>query len=50
MKIKHKITQEVKECSELDHYMMMDSDDWEKVVEAKKKSKPKKSKKFKKSK
>tara|TARA_R100001443_G_scaffold116495_2_gene137059 strand:- start:1722 stop:2030 length:309 start_codon:yes stop_codon:yes gene_type:complete len=33
--IKHKATSEIKECTELEHFMMMDSDDWEVIQEPK---------------
>ena len=48
IKIKHNLSGEVKDCSELEYHMMMDSSDWTVVVEKpkpKKASKPKKVKK-----
>tara|TARA_Y100000593_G_C4193396_1_gene278088 strand:- start:33 stop:188 length:156 start_codon:yes stop_codon:yes gene_type:complete len=41
IKIKHNLSGEVKDCSELEHHMMMDSNDWTMIVE-KPKPKPKK--------
>ena len=49
IKIQHNLSGEVKEVSELEHHMMIDTDDW-KVVKEVKKSKVKKTKKAKKTK
>ena len=50
IKIKHKLSGEVKDCSELEHFMMMDSDDWAVQEDIKKPKVKKKAKKAKKSK